>query len=411
MCKALSDALDIFRSSTDPSKVLFIFSDGESTDGDPAQFAEQLHKNKVMVFSCLLTSENISHARRLHYELDVSWTKAQQQMFQLSSTVENTHSAMSVLLEQGWELPASGHSRLFIQANHPDVINEYSSLVQQLTRKNNALLNIIGRVSLDIYVNAAISSFEPRLQRGGTCYAHAVAAVFHLAMQRIEGRENGVPEFEDICQDMIGAYGIYGAVIEKVLMERTPGYRLHYKGVNEDGARQAINHRRPVVAAFSLDARQWENFSVFYKNSPQGVLQSKHIEPVNTQLKIDGHAVVLVKCEPTVLTFMNSWGKDFADGGFFRVQNQAVLGLQFYDVYWTVNDLKQSEITAFAIKSNQKGEDILRGLPRSIQNLPYECPKCHQSSPAIQFIGYLLEAECPRCHQRFEPTALGFLLN
>ncbi|CAF4555109.1 unnamed protein product, partial [Rotaria sp. Silwood2] len=364
MCEALTYALKIFSSSTDQLKVLFLISDGKSTDGDPVRFAKQLHDNNVIVFSCLLTSENISHPRRLYYEPDGRWTEAQQQMFQLSSTVENTHSAMSILLEQKWELPASGHSRLFIQANHPDVINEYSNLVQQITERNDILLNIIGRVSLDMYINVANSGFEPKLQRGGTCYAYAVAAVFHLAMRRIEGRENGVPDFSDICQKLINEYGKEGAVTKNVLNIWAPKYRLHYKEVDELGARQAVNQRRPVVATFRLDEKQWDNFSMFYKNQPQGVLESKDIGASNVGMKIDGHAIVLMKCDPTSLTFMNSWGTDFADGGFFRVRNQAVLNLQYYDVYWTLNDLKQSEIVAFTTKSNEKGQDILRNLPK-----------------------------------------------
>ncbi|CAF0803933.1 unnamed protein product [Didymodactylos carnosus] len=295
MCQALSYATEIFTSSTDPVKVLFLISDGESTDGDPAQFAKRLHDNKVIVFCCLLTFENLSQPRRLYYEPDVRLTKAQHQMFQLSSTVENSHSGMLVLLEQKWELPAAGHSGLFVQGNHPDIMNEYSDLVRQLAQKNDVLLNNIGRVSLDMYINAANASFEPKRQRGGTCYAHTVAAVLHLAMRRIEGRENGVPDFFDICQKLINTYGEKGAVTTDVLNIWAPKYRLRHRKVDETGARQAINHRRPVVATFCLDKKQWTNFSEFYGKSPQGVLESKDIGARNAQSKIDGHAVVLIK--------------------------------------------------------------------------------------------------------------------
>ena len=411
MCQALSHASEIFASSTDPVKVLFLISDGESTDGDPARFAKHLHDNNVIVFCCLLTSENLSQSRRLYYEPDARLTKAQHQLFQLSSTVENSHSAISVLLEQKWELDPAGHSRLFVQGNHPDIMNEYSDLVRQLAINNDVFLNIIGRVSLDMYINAANASFEPQRQRGGTCYAHAVAAVLHLAMRRIVGRECGVPDFLEICQKLIGAYGEKGAVTSDVLNIWAPKYRLHHRKVDETGARQAINHRRPVVATFCLDEKQWTNFSEFYRKSPQGVLESKDIGARSAQSKIDGHAVVLIKCEPTSLIFMNSWGTDFADGGFFRVRNQAVLDLQFYDVYWTLSDLRPSEITAFTTTSNQKGEDMLRNLPSSVKNLPYECPRCHRCSPAVQFIGRLVEAECPKCHQRFKPTIFGLVLH
>ena len=407
MCEAIESSLHVFNTSPHQQKVLFLLSDGESTDGDPAQFAQQLRDNNVLVFACLLTSQNIAHPRQLYYECDPNWTKAQQQMFELSSTVENSHSAMSILLEQHWELPASGHSRLFIQANHPDVIKEFSNVIQYIAENNDVLMNMIGRVSLDRYINAAISTFETKLQKGGTCYAHAVATVFHLAMRRIEGRENGVPDFADICQKLIDEYGKQGAVTETVLNIWAPKYRLRYKKVDELGARQAINRRRPAVATFRLDDQQWDAFSRFYKNHPKGTLETKDLGPANVGVKTDGHAVVLMKCDPTSLTFINSWGSAFADGGFFRVQNQAVLNLQFYDVYWTVSDLKSSEIQAFQAKSSDVGQKLIQKLPPGIQNLSYECPLCHQCSLVNTYVTHWSGAECPKCHQRFKPTPLG----
>ncbi|CAF4126014.1 unnamed protein product, partial [Rotaria magnacalcarata] len=252
MCEAMQSALNTYSSSTHEQKFLFLLSDGESTDGNPAQFASQFHDQKVLVFACLLTSQSISYPRRLYYQADSNWTQAQRQMFELSSTVENCHSAMSILLEQGWELPADGHSRLFLQANHPDVIKEFSNLMNYISDHDDVLLNMVGRVSLDMYINAANSSFSVKEQSGCTCYAHAVATVFHLAMRRIEGRENGVPDFADICHKLINKFGERGAITEKVLNIYAPEYRLHYREVDEIGARQAINQRRPVVATFLL---------------------------------------------------------------------------------------------------------------------------------------------------------------
>ncbi|CAF1023871.1 unnamed protein product [Didymodactylos carnosus] len=112
MCKAMQSAFNTYCSNTHEQKFLFLLSDGESTDGNPVQFASQLRGQKVLVFACLLTSQSISYPRRLYYEADPNWNQAQRQMFKLSSTVENCHSAMSILLEQGWELPADGQSRL-----------------------------------------------------------------------------------------------------------------------------------------------------------------------------------------------------------------------------------------------------------------------------------------------------------
>ncbi|CAF0925126.1 unnamed protein product [Adineta steineri] len=411
MCEALESALDMFRSATHSRKVLFLLSDGEATDGDPVPFAQQLRENGVLVFICLLTSENIPHPKALYYEPDPQWTEAQRAMFELSSTVENTHSAMSVLLEQNWKLAAAGKSRLFVQVNHPTMLDEFSNLVRRITESNDALLNIFGRVSLDMYINISNSSFEPKLQQGGTCYANAVTTVLHLAMRRIEGREGGTPDFEVVRGQLINEYGTKGANTEGVLNKWTREYRLQYRKVDEPEARQAINARRPVVTRFSLYKEQWDAFNRFYRNTPQGIFEINDLGIHSSLTNKDGHAVVLIKCDPESLTFMNSWGTSFADKGFFKVRNQSVLDLKFYDVYWTLNDLKSSEIAAYQSKTREIGERIARNLPQSVQTLPYECPKCHQCSPAVEFIGHLWEATCPKCNENFKPTSLGLILN
>lgn len=408
MCKSLRSALDNFCSSKHPEKFLFLLSDGESGDGNPTDYAQKFRDAKVLVFACFLTSENITHRRRLYYEPDPNWSKAHRDMFELSGTVENSHSAMSILLQQNWELPSSGHSRLFIQANHSDVIEEFSSVIHYMSESNEVLLNMVGRVSLDIYINACNAEFEAKNQGiERTCYAYAVATVFHLAMRRIEGRENGVPKFEDVCQELINEFGKNTANTADILEACAPRYRLHSKQVNEIGARQAINHRRPVVATFGLSEEQWTSFESFYASHPNGILENKDLCLAKVGTKLIKHAVVLIKCDPTYLTFINSWGSQFADKGFFRVQNQSVLNLKFYDVYWNENELKESEVQAFKKKSVEKGRNLMQRLPLGIQNLLYQCPQCCNRLPVNTFIIHFSDLECPKCHQNFKTTPMG----
>lgn len=116
--------------------------------------------------------------------------------------------------------------------------------------------------------------------------------------------------------------------------------------------------------------------------------------------------MVLMRCAPKCLTFMNSWGQNFADKGFFRVEDQSVLNdTRFFDVYWTLNDLKHSEKEAYKRKSARK---TLETFP-SIQELSYKCPKCNRLSKVGEFSGHMLEAECPKCHRKFKPTSKGIL--
>jgi hypothetical protein len=322
-------------------------------------------------------------------------------MFAMSSTVPNTCPAMAILLKKQWQLPASGQSRLFLHANHPEVINEFSSLVREMAESNDTLLDMLGYVSMDVYINIANAMFDAKKQTGPTCYANAVAAVFHLAMSRIGGRDGGVPDFFDMRDRPTKP--------DEVLKAWAPFYRLRYKKVEELEARQAINARRPLVATFRLRKEQWDAFIEFYENNRQGILQARDLQTGSSSTETSGHAVVLMRCDATSLTFMNSWGTQFANGGFFKVKDQSVLNLSFYDVYWELEDLTESEKAAYQSRVRDLGQELTRILPETLQNQPYECPHCSQSSPAAEFTGHLLQATCPKCHQDFKPAVLGLM--
>ena len=195
-------------------------------------------------------------------------------LFEMSSTLKNTHTPISYLTDANWELPPSGKSRLFVQANSLDVVNEFcKTVVSQMTKSCDALVDILEKVPLATYINQTNAGFEPKQQEKATCYANAIAAVFHLAMHRIVGREGGIPDFYKIRKRIIDEYGVDRAYTDQVLAKVCPEYRLHFHEVDETGARQAINKRQPVVATFSLHLDQWEKFSAFYESTPKGILE------------------------------------------------------------------------------------------------------------------------------------------
>ena len=344
MCRALKDAVAVFRETNVTQKVLFILSDGQSTDGDPRPIAEELRDLGVTIVTCFLTSDHIDDPRRLHYEVDPSWCPESHSwcptchrwyptgrsaswcptchsgrpachsylighslcttchnfwsatyhcrmlrycdglicptcdgravLFEMGSTMKNTHTPLSYLIDANWELPPSGRSRLFIQANSLDVVNEFCKIViSQLTESCDALVDLLEKVPLATYINQRNAGFEPKQQEKATCYANAIAAVFHLAMHRIVGRERGIPDFYEIRKRIIDEYGVDSAYTDQVLTKVCPKYRLHFHEVDETGARQAINKRRPVVATFFLYLDQWEKFSAFYEKTPKGILE------------------------------------------------------------------------------------------------------------------------------------------
>ena len=192
MCKAMNQALSIFRkvasADKDKAKVLFILSDGASGDGDPCPIAQELKELGVSIVTCYLTDADIQQPKRLLDAEDPAWGSkgGQLALFEMSSTMHNTHTPVSYLVDAGWELPLSGESHLFVQANSLHVVNELCDIVVSAMTKNcDALVDILAKVSLATYINQANDGFRAVEQEGETCYANAVAAVLHLAMQRI----------------------------------------------------------------------------------------------------------------------------------------------------------------------------------------------------------------------------------
>jgi hypothetical protein len=428
MCRALNDAEKIFKQATETGtesqNVLFLLSDGHAADGDPHPIGTQLQGLNVKIATCFLTSDDIKNPKRLLYEAGPDWPDGdgRRVLFEMSSSMPNTHTPVSYLIDAGWELPLSGESRLFIQANSLDVVDEFcKTVVAQMTRHCDAIIDLIGKVNLATYIGQANAAFRPYDQGNeGTCYAHAIAAVFHLAMNRIVGREGGIPQFEEIRDRLIKEYGKYGANTETVLSKVCPEYRLHFKKIDETGARKAINERRPVVCRFSWDHKQIEKFVAYYDTTPKGILLKSDVQLQEAGLtgflfnisrflpfigpRYGGHAVVLTTCHPDCLRFMNSWGPDFADGGFFRVKDQAVLdNTTFYDVYWNESDLTESEKKAYEENCAKKLKEYAHDLP-SIQEVPYKCPKCEKTSNVAEFLGDISKAQCPECKQTFKPT-------
>ena len=289
MLKALKEASKIFDNSTEVNqKVLFILSDGESTDGDPTQIAQRLKNSYVTIATCYFTSESIPNPKCLVDKEDLSWHDGECALYRMSSTMPNTNAPITHLIDYGWELPLSGECRLFLRANSLDVVEEFCKVaVSQLTHGTDALIHMLGRLSLAEYINQTNDDFKAQQQIGATCYANAIGAVFHLAMHRIADREGGIPGFKAIRSRIIRAYGNEGANTEMVVKRVSPEYRLkcHVK-INEEGARKAINERRPVVARFSWKGKQKEMFKKFYERSPKAILRVNDITVEGTALLI-----------------------------------------------------------------------------------------------------------------------------
>ena len=286
------------------------------------------------------------------------------------------------------------------------VLREACDLAKNVVCSSEALSELLVSVNLDIYISQTTSDFEAKDQgKDGTCYAFACAAVLHMAMKRIHGRDGGHPEFEELKEEMIREHGKDGADTKNVLEKICPKYRLKCRKVSINRAKKAISKKRPVVARYRLTKNERNAFKKFYKANPTGILTQKQLDVRKRPAQcsdLKGHAVVLTSYNSECLTFMNSWGDKFGDSGFFRVENAKVLGeqLEFFDVYWKLNELSEEEKERYR-KSDSEAATKLFELLKGLKHAKYKCPGCGQESLVTEFSGTLSKVRCPKCPCEF----------
>ena len=118
-----------------------------------------------------------------------------------------------------------------------------------------------------------------------------------------------------------------------------------------------------------------------------------------------GHAVILIGNDDSCLRFLNSFGAEWGDNGYFRVQNEKVLRkMKFNEVY--CGELTDEEIAAQKLAAENRAKD----LSYIVENIPYNCPLCLESSPIQEFTGTIVKATCPKCKGEFKPPTIGDLL-
>ena len=409
LIQAMCRSVDLF---SDPEfanhhKLLFVLSDGQPADGDNP-LLQELSDLGVTTVCCFITDQLLSDPRHLYSILDESWEKPAKFMFRMSSTITTQKIPRTLFVKRGWKIDVDNNeTRLFFQVNHPDIIKDVCDMAKNGVLSQDALSDILSSVDLDIYINQASEGFGAKRQHGGTCYANASAAVLDLAMKRIVGRDGGYPDFFELRRKLIAKYGDHGAPTIKVLKEICPTYRLQCQKVDSVGAMKAISAKRPVVARFCLSGAQWDQFSKFFRENPRGILTRSYLDlKKNSTSYPGGHAVVLSSYDAESLRLMNSWGDDWADNGFFRVQNADVLGLEFVDVFWTEENLSDGEKRAYRQHGAESAAKLIRSL-KGIQMAKYKCPLCTVESMVVDYSGHLLKTKCPKCRRTFNANEAG----
>ena len=427
MRDALQRSLVAFRKyPTAKQRGLVLVSDGESTDGDPFLPAFELQQANVTVATVYLTDDESALCRRVYDRALQGWNNGQRTLFNMTSRVAGAAHPIPVLASMNWEVPSSGECALYATVCSAVVLEEFCSLLLSARFGSaDTLLDVLGRVRLDEYIDEEYvrTCTNPSDQgQSSTCYAHATAAVLHMALTRIVGREGGCSSIRDIRKRILKKFPTKsgGWSTRDISDEAAAWYRpLRIRQVDEEGARQAVLRRRPVLTTFHLSDSGWHKFNQHFREAGtrRTALTYDHMTPHRSSTPDGGHAVVLIGCDPCTLTFLNSWGSQWGNNGSFSVEDHTVLEVDnapegarvcIYDVFWFEHDLTSAESQAY----NEKVDEALNARAAqhpSIFELESRCPHCNVNAPIAKFTGSIHEAVCPHCHRSFKPE-LGYLV-
>lgn len=405
---SLNIAYETFYIKKYSDRTLIIISNGTSSQEALIKANFINYKQDIKIFCCYLSKEKISdNPKQLYLNSPSGLDERGNQLFYMSSKVKINYFVKTILKSRGWVIPESRECRLFVHVNDINLIREFMEIVTDIIRNNFNLANVLGTNIIQKYISNTISNFKTTDQkREKICWAHACATVIHMATARIYGRK--LPSFDEIRNDLLKEFGCNGQYVEdvfdKILYSK---YKLRYKKVDEEGAKKAIMESRQCVATFYLTALQWYNFGRFFYNNNKGILTS---DILNKECQVPkneedgGHAVVFINYERSHLIFLNSWGENWGYNGYFNVENSSVLNVEYYDVYWTENDLTPREKEEWENRKNNELTDLIWNQFNKSPETMIKCPNCSSIEEASSFNGNCWRCICPICKNSFIPT-------
>lgn len=330
-----------------------------------------------------------------------------------------------------------------VEINNSEDLNQFINLVNEALY--NEPIDYINKIIGDTLLNKIIDEnyigqFNSEEQKGGRCWAWALSAIIYLASSRIFGRK--LESFRNILKEILTNENAYlddinnqGRSVFRMAEKYLNKYKLRGKVISSHEARKAVIKGRPCLCSFYLDEYGWHNFSEFFRNNPEGFLTKEYMDKQNFSLTeydtAGGHAVVLTSIEKNGLKFLNSWGKNFGDKGYFRIENENVLkNLQFMDIFWYESDLTKDEIDSYNNNYLRFIKQASNYLSNSNMNIREElekevqCLKCNKKLKLNNFnLNFhqkheknegeelrKLKIECLECHKEFESDSITTLL-
>ena len=421
LCQSIEKATELFQTKasmfSSHKKLLFILSDGEPTDGETTDRARidrmvsNLTTAGVTVVSCSITDSASINPKRLFSKMEPDWDRGAKFLFSLSSKFSSQSLPRTMFVKPDWAIDiTSNETHLFLQVNHPRNLQSACKLAEDVVFCKDTLSDVLSSVDVDIFhiQKDVVAHKAKEEQSRNSRHVNACATVLYLSMKRILSRKGGYPSFEELRKKCIHLRGIDFDDPLQILQEICPAYRLRCREVDLKNALEAVSSSepRPVVASCWLTQQQWESFRKFFSDDSnrKRILKKKDIALTAPHPKTStiGRSVLLTSFDSESLRLLNSWGEDWGDMGFFRVQNADVLGLKFIDVYWEKKDLAEEEKTYYEKNRSIVPRELMK-LLASLKQAEYTCPmaECSKISRVMEFTGSLSRAKCPKCGKEF----------
>ena len=386
-------------------KFLLLASDGEPNDEmTEEEFCEtkKIAKSSgVHIVSCYVAKNSKVDSLKIYRPGSAElygWEKGAKFLFESSSIVSSASIPPNILIRGEWNIDnptivKDDKIKLFVHANSPENLKTACKFAKDLITSKDCLHQFLKDISLKACINrgpvksVTSRSFKVPKQEKNDCFAHAGSVAINLTLRLVEKREGGYPTLEDLYEEL-------GDHIEKNPNDDEPAhvtlntfaqkYRLRVENIETKDALNPWFSKQVVIGYFKWTVPEHENFLKFFQNCPTGVLRRE--DYAATGEPDDGHAVILANFDSNHLRFMNSWGADWADGGFFKIQNAEVLKMQFMRVYLDKNDLTDSEESYYKKEGAKNIANKLVTL-KGLQNSTYQCSECKNWSCVNEYGG------------------------
>lgn len=290
-----------------------------------------------------------------------------------------------------------------------DVTSDYGEDSSEEDNIDSLVLKV-KKISLEEKKIKSLISDDIHSQKGGTCYANAIATVLRAAESRIIGRR--LTPHSDLVRQLVDTWGDKGANEALVFAVECPKRRLRFKQcIFVRDVDDALRNNRTLLAAFHLDEDQWARFACFFETDPDGVLTKDVVgeaSTTDTWDMPDGHAMALCGTTTDYWILKNSWG-DWADSGYCRIAKDA-FAWEIYDVFYYQHELRRQDwlnyqrydgercnARSIAMVIRAAASRVIGRKTKSLQKLKHEILQQMETKSLEQ----ILEAECSRRRLRY----------